>query len=67
MVMQRFFFFFLIIDKKFAHILAQFTKQIEDLIVLMEETPSLIEHACAKIPDKKNAKISILSKGQAPK
>ena len=33
----------------------------------MEETPSLIQHACAKIPNKKkNAKISILLKGQAP-
>ena len=65
MLMQRF--LFLIIDNKSAHILAQFTKQIEDLIVWMEETPSLIEHACTNIPNKKNAKISILLKGQGPK
>ena len=65
MVMQRFQFF--IIDNKSIHILAQFTKQIEDLIVWMEETPSLFERACAKIPNKKNAKISILLKVQAPK
>ena len=65
MVMQRFLFF--IIDNKSIHILAQFTKQIEDFIVWMEKTPSLIKHACTKIPNKKKSKDFHFIKGSSPK
>ena len=31
-----------------THILAQYAKKIRNLVVWLEETPSLIEHACAQ-------------------